>query len=300
MILVTGGTGFIGTLLVKHLLESGHSVRLLCQDPSRAPKGVEVIKGGILDREPVREALKGVEQVIHVAGLIDYKLPRDRLFLVNMEGTRTLLDEAKEVDKFIFASSVSVYGETQGPATEETQPHPKTFYAESKLAAEELVLKRDGDYLALRIGVVFGVGSPIWEDIMGFFSKGFPLPKSKNMMNLVHVSDVVRAFEIGLTKGTGIYNIAGKTSMPFVEFASLLAYHLQMKPKFWPVWLVKNLAALKGKRAEMGAFLTNREYDISKAKRDLNWEPEAYFEKEIKLMAEWYVGKTISSPATKV
>jgi nucleoside-diphosphate-sugar epimerase len=290
MILVTGATGFIGRHLVKDLLEKGHSLALLTRKPELArqlfPKA-RAVKGDI--QSIPEEACRGVSKVIHLAGAISYSLPREQLFRVNVEGTRNLLAAARNCEKLIFSSSVSVYGETNELVDEATPPTPQSPYGESKLAAERAIEAAELPSLIYRLSVVFGEGSPIWAGIMKFFGKGFPIPKARTSTNLVHVSDVSRAFQLGLKKGRGTYIIAGDKTIPFMELASLLAYHLGTKPKFWPPWVVKLLARVKGKAAGIDSFTQNRFYSIEKARRELGWQPEAYFEKEIKNMVEWYM-----------
>jgi len=291
MILVTGGTGFIGQSLVKELLSEGRSIRILTRKPEEAKKlfpKAEAFKADILDPSSLKPALKGIEEVIHLAGKISYTLPKQELFRQNLEGTKNLLEASREAEKFLFSSSVSVYGETPENVDETSPPKPRDFYGESKLAAEEAVQASGIPSLVYRVSVVYGTGSPIWEGVMRLFSRGFPLPKTKNYTNLIHVSDVSRAFSLGLKKGNGIYNIAGEKSIPFIELASLLAYHFGIKPKFWPVWLVKFLASFKGRGKEIDTFIQNRLYETSKVQRDLGFKPDAYFEKEIKNMVEWY------------
>jgi nucleoside-diphosphate-sugar epimerase len=290
MILVTGGTGFIGRALVGRLLKRGHPVRLLARSREKARSlfpGAEIVKGDILDRDAVKKALRGAGTVIHLAGLISYTLPKERIFRVNLEGTKTLLEASGNVDKFIFSSSTSVYGETHGKASELTPPNPRNFYGESKLAAEKAILASGIPSLIYRLAVVYGTGSPIWDNIMSFFSRGFPVPRTHNVVNLIHISDVTRAFLTGLKKGRGIYIIAGQT-IPFMGLASLLSYHLEIKPRFWPVWLVRLLASFRGRAAEIDAFIMNRDFDGSKAKEELGFVPEAYLEREIKKMVEAY------------
>src|SRR3989338_2802818 len=112
MILVTGGTGFIGQATVRELLAHGHAVRLLARDPERSKAlfpTAEVIKGDILDKD-LSPAFEGVNSLIHLAGLISHTLPRKELFRVNVEGTKNVLSFADGGDKIVFASSVAVYG----------------------------------------------------------------------------------------------------------------------------------------------------------------------------------------------
>ena len=301
MILITGGTGFLGQNIVKKLQSENYPIRLLCRDKEKAqalfPKA-EVVKGDILDKGSLIEACKGVKTVIHLAAVISYTLPEEKIFLQNVEGTKNLLEAAKNADKFIFSSSTSVYGATVGKASENTPPNPRTSYGKSKVAAEKVIIESGIPFLVYRISVVYGQGSPIWYDIMKFFGKGFPIPKAHSVINLIHISDVASAFQIGVKKGNGIYNIAGEKSLPFRELASILSYHLGRKPRFWPTWLVLLLAQTKGKaKKELEAFITNRDFENMKAKKELGFVPKAILEKELKNMVEWY--KNVSSKNEK-
>ena len=114
MILITGGAGFIGREVTRNLLSKGHQVRLLARNPegikSLFPKA-EVVWGDITDINSLDKALDGVDTVIHLAGLISYsKRDKDLLHMVNVEGTRNLLAHCGNVNRFVFSSSVSVYG----------------------------------------------------------------------------------------------------------------------------------------------------------------------------------------------
>ncbi|MBI4176051.1 MAG: NAD-dependent epimerase/dehydratase family protein [Candidatus Aenigmarchaeota archaeon] len=291
MILVTGGTGFIGQNLVRDLLNEGYPARLLCRDIEKARKmfpKIEAVKGDILDKESIRKAVKDAGTIIHLAGVISYTMPREELFRINLQGTKNLLEASKNASKFIFSSSVSVYGSTKGVADEATPARPRNFYGQSKLAAETAVLESGIPSVCNRISVVYGVGSPIWWKIMKFFGKGFPIPKANTNTNLIHVSDVSRAFIIGLEKGKGVYNIAGNENIPFINLANMLASEIGIEPKFWPVWLVKLLAGLKGKGKDMDAFILNREYRIEKARKELGFSPRMPIEEGIKEMVGWY------------
>ncbi len=110
--LVTGGAGFIGRHLVRRLSERGERVRVLdIAEPGPLPAGVEVIRGTITDAPTVRQALVGVDRLYHLAANPDLwtRDPRD-YELVNVEGTRTVLDEAAACDlqRIVFTSTESI------------------------------------------------------------------------------------------------------------------------------------------------------------------------------------------------
>src|SRR5689334_3899516 len=114
--LVTGSTGFIGSHLTPLLVQRGDDVRAFVREPKAdGEAGVERLRGDILDRRSVRRAMKGVERVFHLAGSADLGLPRERVFSINVEGTRIVLEEALRagVERVVYTSSVAAIG----PAT---------------------------------------------------------------------------------------------------------------------------------------------------------------------------------------
>ncbi|MBI4020489.1 MAG: NAD-dependent epimerase/dehydratase family protein [Candidatus Aenigmarchaeota archaeon] len=293
MILITGSTGFIGQYVTRRLLAEGYSVRLLCRDTGMAGAmfpSAEAVKGDVLDVESLRAAMKGVTKVIHLAGVVSFSLPRYELFLINYGGTRNVLEASKNVDKLLFSSSVSVYGDTPSVADESFPTNPNTDYGLSKLEAEKAAFYSGIPTIAYRIGPVYGIGSPVWSEVLRFLEKKYPIPNVRTMTNLVHVSDVSRAFLLGLNKGklTGIYNITGEKPLPFLDFARLLCYYLPVRPRVLPAPLVMLVARLLGKRRYFNALCMNRLYDCSKAKRELGFSEEADLDGETRKMVEWY------------
>ena len=151
MILVTGGSGFIGTHLVSRLAGSGERIRVFgrsFQSLSRVAKGsampVEFSQGSLLDEEAVADAMKSVEVVYHLAGVgtpSSTSTAHSEILDVNVKGTLCVLDAARRagVRRVIFASSASVYGDSpESPKTETMIPSPLSPYAISKLAGEHL------------------------------------------------------------------------------------------------------------------------------------------------------------------
>lgn len=150
-ILVTGGTGVIGTGAVPALLRAGHEVRLLSRHADReAPKfpaGVEAYVADIADPQPLRGAVAGCDAVVHIAGIVDEQPPEITFEKANVEGTRELLRAAtaEGTPYFVFISSL---GAERGGSE----------YHQSKFRAEALVRQYAGPWLILRPGNVYGPG----------------------------------------------------------------------------------------------------------------------------------------------
>jgi len=148
-VLVTGGSGFIGSHLVEILLAQGHAVRCLLRDPGRprwlAGLPVEIQRGDCTDPASLISAVQGVEQVFHLAGVTRARRRRD-YFLHNLRGTGNLLRACATADnpprRFVFLSSQAAAGPSRDgrPLTEDDAPAPLTAYGLSKLAAEKAVL----------------------------------------------------------------------------------------------------------------------------------------------------------------
>ncbi|MBN1413434.1 MAG: SDR family oxidoreductase [Spirochaetales bacterium] len=116
MVLVTGGTGHIGNVLVRELVESGERVRTLVLPGEDimplAGLGVEILEGNILDRETLDAACKDVDSVYHLAGMISIKPGQDELLQrVNVEGTRNVVQACLDnnVKRMVFTSSIHAY-----------------------------------------------------------------------------------------------------------------------------------------------------------------------------------------------
>ena len=177
MILVTGGAGFIGSVLVLRLAAEGERVRVLDDFSAEVSaargerlaglSGVEVLEGDIRDPGAVRNALAGVGRVVHLAAPSVRGAEEDPETAArgNIAGTLTVLGESRRagVGSFVHASSYSVYGDAGDlPTTEATPPNPLSVHAATKLAGERHVLlhHRTGGppAAALRFFSVYGPG----------------------------------------------------------------------------------------------------------------------------------------------
>jgi nucleoside-diphosphate-sugar epimerase len=291
MLLITGATGFVGTNVVKTIRKVREDIRILAIDFENARKlypDFEVIKGDVTRKDTLKGVEKDVDVVIHLAGIVSYSLPKREIFRINYEGTKNILEISKDTEKFIFSSSVSVYGEIKGKASESYPKNPKNPYGFSKLEAEQAILNSGIPYVIFRMAPIYGAGSPSWLKNLHLLEKGFPIPSTNNLTHILHISDASKAFELGLRKGIGIYNIADKEPIQFSKLAEIITKLLGKKPKFLPSWFVNLLARMKGMKTYLDVLTMNRNYDISKAREELGFAPNTDLEKELKKMVEWY------------
>src|SRR3989344_522363 len=156
-ILVTGGTGFIGTHLVDKLIELGHNVIVLSnKEGKKVNKKAKYTKGDITRKEDVEKAMIGCNVVFHLASLIDARSSdQKKIQRVNILGSKNVFSAAnKNKCKIIFTSSAAVYGDVYS-SKEDTRCKPLSDYGRTKLEAEKLLGK---DAFILRLFNVYGPG----------------------------------------------------------------------------------------------------------------------------------------------
>ena len=219
-ILVTGGAGYVGAVVVEELLDRGHSVRVLDallhgSVPSLLPvwgnPRFEFVRGDVRDGSARRQALEGVDRVLHLAAIVgDPACAREpeRAREVNHGATTGLLDaaEAAGVERLVFASTCSNYGKMADSdvlATEDFELRPVSLYAETKVAAELDVLGRSNNGLptcCLRLATVHGASPRMRFDLtVNEFTREVALGKELVVFGeqfwrpYVHVRDAARA-----------------------------------------------------------------------------------------------------------
>jgi dihydroflavonol-4-reductase len=146
VLMVTGGTGYLGSALVELAVRKGHDVRVLVRDRAKAaellPEGVDVVVGDLADTDAVRRAAHGCHAVLHLAGSVESSAEATRR--ANVEGTRSVLAAAVDagVARLVYTSSSAAVIDSSGLVAESpTGAHALTDpYSASKAAAEELVL----------------------------------------------------------------------------------------------------------------------------------------------------------------
>jgi nucleoside-diphosphate-sugar epimerase len=176
-VLITGGAGYIGSMLAPVLLKQGYRVTIydsfmfgafpllgFSMDPNLA-----IIKGDVRDAEAVARTVEGHDWVLHLAAIVGYPAcAADPHMAVstNVDGTRNVLAAMRPGQKLIFASTGSTYGKVQGVATEETPIAPLTLYGRTKRDAEHMIRDSQVDHVILRFATVFGSSPRMRLDLL--------------------------------------------------------------------------------------------------------------------------------------
>jgi nucleoside-diphosphate-sugar epimerase len=215
--LVTGGSGYFGSLLVSRLQEAGHDVRILDLVPDVDHPDVETVIGDIRDRSIVDRAVRGVDLIFH--NVAQVPLARDEALLrtVNIDGTRTLLQAAfdHDVTKVVHTSSSAIFGiPTTNPVRLETPANPMEAYGVAKWEAEKLChdfRARGLDVSIVRPRTILGHGRlGIFGILFDWIADGadpFVLGRGDNRYQFIHAEDLAEVcFLAGHSPGPATFN----------------------------------------------------------------------------------------------
>lgn len=318
--LVTGGTGFVGSHLVRLLCEQGHSVRVLYRSPNKLSvlEGLdyEAVQGDLDDRDGLQAACDGCDVVFHVAAKADYWKDDDKdlMLQINVDGTRNVLWAAQSanVKRVIFTSSASAVGiRDDGQASDESEPfslRPERFwYAYSKVLAEEVVAEfvADGlDVVTLNPTVIIGPGD--LNAISGTFiietaRLQWLTIMSTGGLSVIDVRDVVQAHLHAVDRGrTGERYILTTANYPYRVWFRMIAEACHVpKPIFTsPDWMLEPTARLieflrnvgiqtplDANQTRLGG--TNVFFDGRKAYNEL-FTPQIDLETSLRETYQWY------------
>lgn len=301
--MVTGGAGFIGSHLVRGLLEQGHRVRVL-DDLSTGSEAnlegleAEVVGGDIRDQEVVRHGVKDVRWVIHQAALVSVPGSLEdpvSCYEINLQGTLNLLWAAREarVELVVLASSAAVYGETNSPVAEDALKRPLSPYAASKLAMEEAALMYHRVYglpvVCLRYFNVYGPrqrpDSP-YAAVIPAFIRAMLAGQSpviygdgNQRRDFVHVDDVVRANLLAAESEAAVgqvLNISGGGAVTINELAEILHGILPEAP-----------APVHAPAREGDIYFS--EAVLDRAEGALGYRPAVGLEEGLRSTVEWFL-----------
>lgn len=302
---VTGCAGFIGSHLVEKLIEKNWSVigfdnfhsyysRKIKEFNLTSVKNnpnFEFIEGSILKKEDLNRLPTKMNYVFHLAALSgvqnSFKQPQE-YFDINVDGTSNLLTKFKNVDKFVFSSSSSVYGSLQPeefPVKEDQIPNPISPYGESKKQAEILCKnfnKTHGlNITILRFHTVYGPRQRPDQAVTKFMQKtqmNNPIPvygDGTKERDYTFVSDIVNGIILAAENGEGVYNLGSGKPISLEQMIKTLETTMGKK-------IIRNyMPNPHGDPAKTFA-------DITRAKKELNYFPQFSFEQGLKKCVKWF------------
>ena len=323
-LLVTGGTGFIGSHLAEQGRKLGADVVVLGladRPEERANvellrrQGVEVLAGSITDAELCRRAVRGATHVFHLAVAMREGAKSDQYFeTVNLDGTRVLLEAsaAEGVRRFVYCSTIGIYGHRAPGITREDSPlAPGNIYERTKVAAERLVrelgAERSLPWTILRPADVYGPRDQrLLKLFKGVAAGRFPLfGAGEGRRHMIYVDDVVsgffRACERDRALGDG-FILAGPKACTLRELIAEVqkatgspryGFRLPLRPMLMVSGVVEDVSRLVGVeppiyRRRMDFFWSDSEFDTTRARQALDWAPRVDLPEGIRRTFEDY------------
>lgn len=302
--LVTGASGFVGSFLVKELLNQGKQVRAMVRSTSSIEelKGLncEIVEADVKDMASLLKATEGISGVFHIAALFRQAgLPDSEYHAVNVQGTRNVLEAAihSGVRRVVHCSTVGVISHVAEPPADEATPcNPSDVYQESKMEGELLALEYFKSEkirgVVIRPAMIYGPGDARTLKLFKMIARRrfFYVGRGESLVHWIDVRDLARAFCRAMQleeRNAEVYIIAGKRSLTLREMAEIVASQLGVPAPFLclPVRPMQLLGSMCEAicapfkltppifRRRVDFFTKNRCFDTRKAKEQLGFEP---------------------------
>jgi len=299
--LVTGGAGYLGSLLADRLRALDYTVRIF--DIADSPEA------DICDPAAIAAACEGVDIVFHNVAQVPLARNNELFWRVNRDGTRNLLVacEARRVRKVVYTSSSAIYGvPASNPVTEETVPAPREEYGRAKLAGEQLCREfaaRGLDVSIVRPRTIMGPGRlGIFQVLFEWIFEGKNIPVlngGRNRYQFVHGDDLVEALILAANhSGSDDFNCGAREFGTMREVLERVCAHAATgsRVKSLPMWLITPVmtAASALRLSPLAPYHTlmygrSMYFDITKAERILNWRPRYSNDQMFLQTYDWYV-----------
>ena len=314
--LVTGSTGFIGSHLVEGLAQRGAQVRCLVRRTSDLKwlRGlpIEFVYGDCNDKDSLKEAVKGVDQVFHLAGVTKAIDPKT-YFEVNGLGTDNLihacLENSPHLQKFIYLSSQAAAGPCcdERGKKESDECEPISPYGRSKRMGEKLAIEHAHQLplLILRPSAVYGPRDKDFYFLFKLLSKRIK-PCLSGRLSLCYVQDIIQAILLASESpesGGEIFFLSDGHDYRMDEVGHIFAQAMGVSPLSIPIpkWFIfgvasfsEHLSKLFGRPSLISKGMAeqmvqeNWRCDITKARTVLGFEPRIHLAQGAKLTVDWY------------
>lgn len=321
-VLITGGTGFIGSQLALKCLEQGDAVRILAQVNNAAEeqnrslaetRGAEVITGSVTDERRIKPAIEGVETVYHLAAAQhETNVPEQHFWAVNVEGTKRLLEASLKADvkRFVHGSTIGVYGAALDGELDENSPlRPDNIYSVTKYEGEKLALSYANrlPVTVVRISETYGPGDRRLLKLFKAIAKNmfFMIGSGENKHQLIYVDDLIEGLQLAANSEQAIgevFVLPGKEVLSTSQLVEGIADVYGVRPRrlrapMWPflltaVVLEKLLQPLGIQpplhRRRMDFFRKSFFFSRDKATNVLKFKPRIGFQEGAARTAKWY------------
>jgi len=318
--LVTGASGFTGSVLTEKLFKTGHDVRVLVRSRSKLKaelqNHVEVVEGDIVDYQKVAKAVKGVNKVYHIAALFRQAGVPDSVYWdVNLNGTKHVLKAALkyDIERVVHCSTVGVHGHIEYPPGNENSPlRPGDIYQVTKLEGERYAIQFHQitglPVSVIRPGPIYGIGDMRLLKLFRLGSMKITpiIGNGEIFFNMVYVEDLANAFMLAGETNSAVGEIfiaAGPDNISLNEIVQFISKILGKPLNIF--YLPAKPFQLAGKicekiciplnieppiyRRRVDFFTKSRSFDISKARKMLAYDPTTNIYEGIKKTAAWYV-----------
>ena len=321
-VLVTGGTGFIGSHLIDALIEQGVRPRVLVR-PTSDTSGLsfgnaELVQGSLEDPATLARAVAGVDTVFHIAAVTKAHSEEEYLH-ANAEGTQLLIQAMRDAQprprRLVYLSSLAAAGPAQNgqPVEPHDEPQPITAYGRSKLLGEQacLAVSETFEVIALRAPVVYGPREKDFFLLFRLAAHGLLLTPTgpDRAIQLVHVTDLVRAMIRAATTpdARGVYHVAESRSYAWSEIAACMGQAVGRSVRMIriPQFVVRMVASVSEMTAALigRATILNREKvkellapgwlcETALAKQELGFEAQIPIATGFAETAAWYKQQT--------
>jgi len=320
-ILITGGTGFIGSRLALRCIERGDSVRVLGQENTPAEvenkqlieeKGGKVILGSVTDPKKLLDSLTDTDVVYHLAAAQhEMNVPDQKFRDVNVSGTKSILEACLSVGvrRFVHGSTIGVYGPLEGTIDEKSPCNPDNIYGVTKLEGEKVALSY-GERLPvvlIRIPEVYGPGDRRLLKLFKAIKKGafINIGSGRNLHHPIYIDDLIEGLFLAADREQvrgQVFLFAGKEPVTTSQMVAIIADQLQAPLPRWrfPLFPMLVLATLVEQtfrplgiqpplhRRRMDFFRKSFVLSSEKAGALLGFDPKVTFKEGALQTAEWY------------
>ncbi len=327
-VLITGATGLLGDHLLQALQQRGEQIRALVLPVENAEKliaqGVEVVRGDVTDAGTLASAVKDIEIIFHLAGMMGVNRPLAEYRLVNVTGSENLYRAAQAagVRRFVHTSSHTVYGLGYGRFLTEKdalRPDPDPYSitkAEGDRLMQRLMLKSGVETVILRPGTFFGPGDRLHFGRIAQRmrnGKGVIIGRGDNALPFCYVTDVVQGFLLAAyhDKAPGnVYNVSNDRPLTQQEIFNAIAddvggkrptRRLPYLPLYYGSIVAEKVALIAHTRpilTRLGVMMfgTDTSHSVEKARSELGYEPKVDIRQGIRLAAAWFHAGGMEQP----